>query len=271
MSALVQEVSPVQPAITRAEAMLKMIEKEPHQAFGAEALVRLLKLPVAKDPQKQAQAISEIGVDLKQFVEAGKLTEVVDGLFKSRLFFDKEQYIEHAFVGGMGNTHYRFISSLFRINIGVLSVFFTKDEKKGDWLVVIKDATIGRDYCMVRSVSDGTHLFGSRLPFEEEKNYWLIAGKYISGEHFTLTLSGNKVALEDNKTLYGTRIDHLTDQGVCRYLEAARAFLKETDRAFQNDMVKRGLFALEQLQNHHTNFDNGFLDMVINSLLVEEV
>lgn len=250
------------------DPILKVLEEEPHRAYTAEDLVPILKLSAPKDPQKQLQAMQQITSDLNKLVKEGLITEIASGLFKARLFFDKEENIEHAFIGGMGNTLYRFRSPIFRLNMGVLSLYFIKDKRRGDWMVTIRDTTIGKDYCLPRRLRDGTYLFGSRPPGMGEDHFLQIEGRYIAREHVTLTMTGDEISLEDHKTSSGTRIDHLTKEGLARYQEVAEAFLHETDPTDHKDVVKRGRFVLERLLHHHQNFETTFFSAVVDSLLI---
>ncbi|HEY4484787.1 MAG TPA: hypothetical protein VI702_00485, partial [Nitrospiria bacterium] len=113
-----------------------------HQVFSAESLMTLLKLQTPKDLQKQAQTLEEINALLRGLAEEETAVEVCEGRFKTRLFFDEDRLIEHAYIGGMGNVHYRFRSPLFRINIGVLSLFFIRDKKNKNWKISVRDTTI---------------------------------------------------------------------------------------------------------------------------------
>jgi len=248
--------------------IFRTLEREPHRAFGVEDLIQLLKLQSPKDPQKQAQAAEKVTSHLRQLVEDGQITEVAAGLFKCRLFFESEKSIEHAFIGGMGNNRYRFNSPIFRLNIGVLSVYFVKDPKKGDWFLTVRDTTIGKDYAMVRRLRDGQYLIGNRPAAAEEKNYIKISGRYIEKEHLTLAISGNDISIEDHNTPNGTRIDLLTKDGLARYQQAARAFLKATDPSGQKDLVKRGRFVLEQFLHNHQNLETTFFGAVVDSVLM---
>jgi hypothetical protein len=245
----------------------EMLDKEPHRPVTAEDLLTPLKMQSPKDPQKQAQAVERISTELRRLVQEGRAVETAPGSFKARLFFDKEQWIEHAYLGGMGNVHYRFRSPIFRLNIGVLSVFFSRDGKRGDWGLMVRDATIGKDYGLARRLSDGTYTFGSRPAGAGEDRFIQIPGRYIAKEHVTLTISGEEVRLEDHLTQHGTRIDLLTPEGLAKYRKAAEAFIKSTDPKNQKDNVKRGRFALEQLLQHHQNFENSFFNTVADWLL----
>jgi hypothetical protein len=246
----------------------RILDRDPHRAFTVEDLLTLLKLQFPKDPQKQAQAVEQATTHLRSLVENGQITEVAPGLFKCRLFFEVEKSIEHAFIGGMGNTRYRFKSPIFRLNIGVLSIYFIKDPKKGDWFLTVRDTTIGRDYALVRRLRDGTYLVGSRPTAAGENNYVQIMGRYIEKEHLTLTISGDEISIEDHNTPNGSRIDLLTKEGMVRYQQAARAFLKATEPKHQKDSVKRGRYVLEQLLLHHQNFETTFFGAVLDWILI---
>jgi hypothetical protein len=248
--------------------VFRALEREPHRAFGVEDLIPLLKLQSPKDPQKQAQTVEKITSHLRQLVEDGQITEVAAGLFKCRLFFESEKSIEHAYIGGMGNNRYRFKSPIFRLNIGVLSVYFVKDPKKGDWFLTVRDTTIGKDYAMVRRLRDGKYLIGNRPTAAGEKNYIQISGRYIEKEHLTLTIAGEEISIEDHNTPNGTRIDLLTKDGLARYQQAAKAFLKGTDPSGQKDPVKRGRFILEQFLHNHQNLETTFFGAVVDSALM---
>lgn len=259
---------PVTPSPDLKDQVFRVLERDPHRPFTKEDLVPILKLQSPKDPEKQAQATEKVGSNLRQLVETGQITEVAPGLFKARLFFDDQKMIEHAFIGGMGNTRYRFHCPIFRLNIGVLSVFFLRDPKKGEWYITVRDTTIGKDYAMVRRLPNGQYSIGGRPAGAEEKNHIQIAGRYIEKEHLTLSISGEDVSIEDHNTPYGTRIDHLTKDGLGRYQQAAGAFLKSTDPVAQKDSVKRGRFALEQFLHHHQNLETSFFSAVVDFVLM---
>ncbi len=250
------------------DPILKVLQAEPHRAYKVDELVQILKLSSPKDPQKQLQAMEQIRSELQKLIEAGRITEVASGLFKARLFFDKEEFIEHALMGEMGNTFYRFQSPIFRLNIGVLSVYFIRYRKQGDWIATIRDTTIGKDYCLVHRLRDGTYTIGSRPAVAGEDHHLQIEGRYISKKHLTLTVSGDKISIEDQKTPNGTRIDFLTQEGLARYEQVARAFLQGTDPIGQKEPVKRGRFVLERLLQHHQNFETTFFNAVVDSLLL---
>ncbi len=251
------------------DPVLKFLQAEPHRAYTAEEVARSLTPQAAKDPQKKSQVIEEMTTGLRKLVEAGHVVEIGPGVFKARLFFDKEEKnIEHAFIGGMGNVLYRFRSPIFRLNIGVLSMYFIKDKKVGDWMVTVRDTTIGKSYSLLRRLRDGVHIFGSQPPKPGEEHYLQIEGKYIAKKQVTITLSGDEVGVEDHTTLHGSRIDLLTRDGLTRYEELAEAFLRSTDPREYNDIVKRGRFVLGKLLHSHQNFETSFFSAVVDSLLL---
>ncbi|HLG22293.1 MAG TPA: FHA domain-containing protein [Candidatus Manganitrophaceae bacterium] len=262
---------PAAPPADRKEQIRGVMKHEPHRAYAAEDLARVLKLQFPKDPQKQAEALKEITSHLHKLIEESEVTEVSQGVFKTRLFFDEEKNIEHAFIGGMGNTHYRFAAPIFRLNLGVLSLYFIHDKREGNWWVTIKDTTIGKDYSLTRRLQDGVHLFGSRPPQAGEENYLQIEGKYIAKNHGVIKIAGEQIQVEDHNTLNGTRIDFLTKEGLTRYRQAAGAFLKGVDPKAQRDPIARGRFALDQLIQHHQNLEITFFNAVVDSLLLERV
>jgi uncharacterized protein (DUF2267 family) len=251
------------------DSILKILEGEPHRTYTSEDLVKLLKPQAAKDPQKQSQALEEVASELKKLIEEGRISEVTSGTFKARIFFDHERNIEHAFMGGMGNTSYRFRSPIFRMNIGVLSLYFVRDDRKGHWMVTVRDTTIGKDYGLVQRLTDGVYVFGTRPPEAGEAHFLQIEGRYMAKEHATLTLSGDEVTVEDHKTLNGTRIDFLTQDGLAHYQQMAKAFLQGTDPKSQRDPVKRGRFVLDELLQHHKNYETTFFGFVADSLLLD--
>lgn len=259
-------------AAGKKDPILKFLDADPHRAYTAEEVVRSLTPQAVKDPQKKTQAIEEMTTGLRKLVEAGGAVETGPGLFKARLFFDKEEKnIEHAFIGGMGNTLYRFRSPIFRLNIGVLSLFFVRDTQAALWMVTVRDTTIGRDYCLTRRLRDGVYAIGSRPPEAGEANYLRIEGKYIEKKHVTITLSGDAVGVEDHNTLNGSRIDLLTREGLTRYEQVAEAFLRSTDPGDHKDIVKRGRFVLEKFLHSHQNFETSFFSAVVDLLLLKGV
>jgi hypothetical protein len=250
------------------DPVLKVFTGDPHRAFKPEDLVRLFKPAAVRDPQKLAEAAAEIKASCNKLIESGQVSEIAPGLYKARLFFDPEHRIEHAFIGGFGNTTYSFVSPLFRLNIGVLSVYFVKDQRKADWILTVRDTTIGKDYCLPQRLCDGTYVIGTRPPKPGEEHHLQIQGRYIDPEHVTLTISGDKTQIEDHKTLNGTRVDHLTDKGLAEYQELAKRFINQTDRTEQSNVVKRGRFVLEELLKHHQNFEATFFSTAVDSVVI---
>ena len=252
------------------DPVLKFLQAEPHRTYTAEEVARSLTPQAAKDPQKKSQAVEEMTTGLRKLVEAGHAVETGPGSFKARLFFDKEEKnIEHAFIGGMGNALYRFRSPIFRLNIGVLSLFFVRDIQAAVWMVTIRDTTIGRDYCLTRRLRDGVYVIGSRPPEPGASNYLQIEGRYIDKKHVTITLSGDEVGAEDHNTLNGSRIDLLTREGLTRYEQLAEAFLRSTDPREYKDIVKRGRFVLDKFLHSHQNFETSFFSAVVDSLILK--
>ena len=255
-------------AVPVVDPVLEKLKGEPHRAFAAEELARLFNLKLAKDPEKLAEAGKEMTSNLDKLIQVGKISEIDPGLYKLRLFFDPHQMIEHVFAGGMTNTLYSFQSPIFRLNIGVLSVFIMKDQKKADWTATVRDATIGKDYCLPKRLTDGTYRIGSKSPGPDEKYFLEVQGRYIEKNHLTMTIAGDKIKIEDHKTLEGTRIDHLNPKGLDRYCELAKEFLKETKESDQENSVKRGRFVLNQFIQHHENIETSFFSCTVDSLLV---
>lgn len=250
------------------DRLTKIIKGEPHRAFTPDDLVRLTDPKTARDPQKLAEASKELKANLDKLSKTGEFREIESGLFKARLFFDQEKYIEHAYIGGMGNTQYGFPPSVFRLNIGVLSVFFIKDEKRDEWIVTVRDTTIGKDYCLTKRLPDNIYVMGSRLPEKDEDRTFQISGRYIEKKHVTIALSKNEIRVEDHRTLNGTRVDHLTQEGLARYQELAKEFLKQASPLEQVKSIKRGRFVLERLLKHHQNFEAAFFGAVVDSVLM---
>ncbi len=252
------------------EPTQQFLLQDPHRACTAEDVMRGLKLQSPKDLPKQAETLEKIAAALDLLVQEGLTRTIADRLFKVRLFLDKEKTIEHAYIGGLGNTRYRFNAPVFRLNIGVLSLFFVKDEKRKQWRVSVQDTTIGKNYCLVQPLGMGMHLFGTAPETKDGKTGWVIDGKYIEKAHITLTLSEDRVQLEDHRTPRGSRIDHLTDVSLTDYSQAAREFLKSASPAEQKDKVKRGRFVLERLLHQHQNFEASFFNAVVDFILLKE-
>jgi len=247
------------------EQTQRVVLQDPHRAYAAEDVMKVLKLASPKDLEKQGQVLEQIAACLTSLQNEAILREVAPHLFKVRLYFDQEKNIEHAYIGGMGNTRYRFDALIFRLNIGVISILFVRNESQKHWRVSIADPTLGKSYCLLKPLHDGVHVFGTAPTQVNGAIGWAIDGKYIDKSHTTLTLSGNTVAVEDHRTLRGTRIDHLTNAGFTAYLNAASEFLKSTDAP--KDIVKRGRFALEQLLQNHKNFELSFFNAAVDLIL----
>ena len=171
----------------------------------------------------------------------------------------------------MGNTRYRFRSPVFRLNFGVLSLYFIRDHKAGNWAVTVRDTTIGKDYSVTQRLRDGEYTFGSHEPEPDDKRYIQVQGKYIAKKHAIVTLAGESITVDDLRTLNGSRIDHLTKEGLARFHEAAREFLKQTHPADQRQPVVRGRFILSKLLQDHQNFESAFFSAVVDALLLEQV
>lgn len=257
-------------ATDQKERIWQILKQEPHRVFQVQGLASSIKPAAAKDPQQQQQLISEITADLCKLVEEGKAREVGDGLFKARLFTNETKHIEHAFIGGMGNIHFRFRSAIFRLNIGVISMFFMKSQREQDWPVLVRDTTAGTSYCLTAWLKDGTYRFGCQAQGTEEKDYIPIIGRYIEKQHVTVTFSGDEVLVEDHKTSTGSRVDLLTEEGLIRYQQAAGEFLKTVDSSRCWDPVSRGRYILDQLLRHQQNFEVTFFGAVADSILMQK-
>jgi hypothetical protein len=196
--------------------------------------------------------------------------EVADGLFKARLFTNETKHIEHAFIGGMGNTLFRFRSSIFRLNIGVISLFFIKSQKENNWMVLVRDTTAGMSYCFRTRLNEGTYRFGNEAQGTGEKDYIPIVGRYIEKQHVTVTLRGEDVLVEDLKTGRGSRVDLLTEQGLSQYQEAVGEFLKTVDPSRLWDPVSRGRYVLDQLLQHKRNLEVTFFSAAVDAVLLQK-
>ena len=248
------------------DPVLKVFKTERHQAYSPEDLVKVLDIKSSRDPEKLKAKAAEFKSNVAQLVEAGHLREIGSDLYKMRLFFDAEHMIEHAFIGGMGNEYYSFKGTLFRLNIGVLSVFVVRDPKKKDWTLTVRDATIGKDYCIPERLGDGVYVIGNEPRKPGEKNYLQVAGRYIEKKHVTLTINDENIKIEDHRTLNGTRIDHLTEEGLASYHALAQKYLKEMDPKELSNRVKRGRFVLNELVQNHRNFESTFFNAVVESI-----
>jgi hypothetical protein len=250
----------------------RVLTQDTHRAYSAEDVMKALKLASPKDLEKQAQVLEQISDCFHSLKNEAVIREVAPNLVKIRLFFDQEKSIEHAYIGGMGNTFYRFNALIFRLNIGVLSILFVRNESQKNWRVSVADPTIGKNYSLLKQLCDGVHIFGTAPALANGTTgggtQWVIDGKYIDKTHTTITLASDQVFVEDHRTLRGTRIDHLTDDGFSDYLNAASTFLKSTNAP--RDIVKRGRFALEQLLHDHKNFELSFFNAAIDFILLKE-
>jgi len=249
------------------EQTQRVVSQDTNRAYSAEDVMKVLKLASPKDLEKQAQVLNQISACLTLLKDEAVLREVAPNLLKVRLYFDTEKNIEHAYIGGMGNALYRFNGLIFRLNIGVISILFVRNESQKNWRVSIADPTLGKTYSLRKPLSDGIHHFGTAPEKTDGATSWAIDGKYIDKTHTTLTLSSDFVLVNDHRTLRGTRIDHLTDSGFVAYLDVANAFLKSTDRP--KDIVKRGKFALEQLLQNHKNFELSFFNAATDFILLK--
>lgn len=259
------------PASEPRDRVLAILDFEPHRAFTVEELIKATTPAALKDPEKKKAAVEEMTARLTKLVESRQAVHIGDGLYKHRLFLDKEdKNIEHAFLGGMGNTFYRFRSTVFRLNIGVLSLYFIRDKKAKDWVVTVRDTTIGRDYGLIHRLKDGTYTIGKRQPKPGEEHFIQIEGKYIEKDHLTVTLAGEDVKVEDLKTLNGTRVDLLSPHGLTQYEAIAEEFLKSATPQEQRDQLARGRFALKKLLETHQNFESTFFGAVVDTLLMEK-
>ena len=249
------------------QVIQKILSTEPHRVQTKETLMKLLKLLNLKDPQKQAENEQKLMSELVSLTKDGFAMEIDEGLFKARVFLDKDKDIEHVYIGGMGNTRCRFNASIFRINMGVLSVYFALNKKTGYWRMMVRDSTIGRDYGIVRRLRDGTFLFGNRPLKKDETDYLQIKGRYIEPEQLTLTLSGENLLIEDQKTPSGTRIDFFVPSGLSRYQKAAEAFMKSVPASKHRDGIARGRFVMDQVIKNHQNYEVVFFGVVVDAFL----
>lgn len=259
--------SAVAPAPDIKGRIWKTLQSTSHQAYSSAELIPILKMKSPKDPEKEAKNRELILEEMKKLSSEGLAVEVADGVFKERLYFDGDQkLVEHVFIGGTLNLHYRFKSSFFRLNIGVLSIFFFRSEK-GVWKGRVKDTTVGKEFFLSEELKDGTYLFGSKGPGSGTETFIKIDGPYIEKSHVAVEFTGEEVRLEDQVTTTGSRADILTPKGGEAYREAARTFLEETDPKDHRNVVKRGRFSFQQLADKHVDFDTGLLGAVVDSLL----
>jgi hypothetical protein len=248
----------------------QILEQEPHRVFGPQTIATTLKPGGIKDPQQQQQFINDIVTDLNKLVKEGMAREVADGLFKTRLFTNETKHIEHAFIGGMGNTLFRFQSPVFRLNIGVISMFFVRSQKEGNWMVLVRDTTAGTFYCLRVRLKDGTYRFGNGDEGAGEKDYISIVGRYIEKQHVIVTLHGENVLVEDLKTGRGSRVDLLTEEGLAQYQGAVGEFLKMVDPSRLWDPVSRGRYVLDQVLQHKRNLEVTFFGAAVDSVLLQK-
>jgi hypothetical protein len=250
------------------EQTQRVLFQDTNRAYTAEDVMKVLKLASPKDLEKQTQVLQQINSCLTLLKNEAVIREVAPNLLKVRLYFDQEKNIEHAYIGGMGNALYRFNALIFRLNIGVISILFVRNESQKNWHVSIADPTLGKTYSLLKPLCDGVHVFGTAPAQVDGQTAWAIDGKYIDKSHTTITLSGDQVFVEDHRTLRGTRIDHLTDAGFADYLNIASAFLKSSNKP--KDIVERGRFALGQLLQNHKNFELSFFNASVDFILLKE-
>lgn len=252
------------------EQTQRVLLQDTNRAYSAEDVMKVLKLASPKDLEKQGLVLEQITSCLTSLKDEGFVREVAPNLLKVRLYFDAEKNIEHAYIGGMGNALYRFNALIFRLNIGVISILFVRNQRQKNWHVSVADPTLGKTYSLLKPLEDGVHVFGTAPTptLLDGQTAWAIDGKYIDKSHTTITLSGDQIFVRDHRTLRGTRIDHLTDAGFTAYLSVADEFLKSTDRP--KDIVKRGRFALEQLLKNHKNFELSFFNAAIDFILLSK-
>ncbi len=253
----------------KSEKIWRTLSLNPHNVYGPGNLAKLVNAAAARKPDQLPQLLDDVKADLRGLMDAGKISEVADDTFKARVFFDESRHIEHAYLGGMGNTFYRFSGSVFRINIGVLSVFFTKLSGDSGWLVMVNDATVGASYCLASRLKDQTYRIGCGLP-KEDQDVLLVPGRYIESHHLDLTLEGEDVRVEDRMTTRGTRVDFLTAEGLSKYQEAAAAFLgKVTDPVDRWDPVIRGRYVINQSLENEQSLNILFFGISVDSAIFE--
>jgi len=250
------------------EQTQRVLSQDTNRAYTAEDVMKALKLASPKDPEKQAQVLGQIKSCLAELKSEAVIREVAPNLLKVRLYFDQEKNIERAYIGGMGNTLYSFNAPIFRLNIGVISILFVRNERQKNWHVSVADPTLGKKFSLLKPLCDGEHVFGTAPTQAEGQTVWAIEGKYINKSHTTITLSQDQIAVVDHRTLRGTRIDHLTDAGFTDYLNVAGEFLKSSKKP--KDIVERGRFSLEQLLQNHKNFELSFFNAAVDFILLKE-
>lgn len=260
------------------EQTQRVLLQDTNRAYSAEDIMKVLKLASPKDLEKQGLVLEQITACLTALKDEGFVREVAPNRVKVRLYFDAEKNIEHAYIGGMGNALYRFNALIFRLNIGVISILFVRNQHQKNWHVSVADPTLGKTYSLLKPLADGVHVFGTAPALVDSKVVdsqlldgqiaWAIAGKYIDKSHTTITFSGDQIFVRDHRTIRGTRIDHLTDAGFTAYLSVAEEFLNSTDSP--KDIVKRGRFVLEQLLKNHKNFELSFFNAAVDFILLSK-
>jgi hypothetical protein len=138
-------------------------------------------------------------------------------------------------------------------------------------MILVRDSTAGTTFCLRTRLKDGNYRFGSEVHDTEPKDYIPIVGRYIEQEHVAVTLRGDDVMAEDNKTITGSRIDLLTTEGFSRYQEVAQEFLKTADSSNRWDPVRRGRFVMDQVLQHKKNFEITFFGASVDSVLLQEM
>jgi hypothetical protein len=249
--------------------ILELLSKDPHRAFEAENLLTSIKPAAAKDPQQKQEVINEIKSDLTRLVEEGKVREVHDGVFKLRIFTNETKQIEHVFIGGMGNTYFRFKSPIFRLNIGVMAVFFIKGKPGSGWMILIRDSTAGTSYCFPRWLSNKVYHLGNREAAGEEEDFVPIIGRYVEEEHVKIGIQDDLIDIEDKKTLTGTRVDLLTEEGYIQYHKAVQDFMKNTDASRVWDPVTWGRYIMDQLLKNKINYEATFFGATVDSMVLQ--
>lgn len=259
--------TPLTPAEIK-DRIWKTLKAKAHRAYSPGDFIPILKLKSPKDPEKEAKNRELILSQLKDLGSERLAVEVADGVFKCRLYFDGDQkFVEHAFIGGTLNVHYRFRSSFFRLNLGVLSAFFYRPEKENIWKARIKDITLGRAYVLSEGLKDGLYNVGTGGGKADGENFLKIEGLYIEKHHLVMDFSGEDVRLEDQETLNGTRVDILTPEGMESYRKGAKTFIDKTDPQDHRNVVRRGRFTFDQHSEMHIDYDTGLFGTVVDSIL----
>lgn len=255
----------VAPAIAK-EKIRDLFEKEPHRVFDAETIATTLNPAAGRNPQLLEQLVGEIKAEIEKLVQDHVVRDVADGLFKACVYLDEARHMEHAFIGGMGNTLFRFRSPLFRLNIGTLAVFFMKHPERSEWRVLVRAATDGTAYCLHQPLTDGLYRLGDD-PKRQERGFVCLKGRYIEPYHADISFNGTLVQIEDQKTPRGTRIDLLTESGLTAYQELAQRFLESAQPDEVWDPVVRGRFVMDEVLNAHKNYEVTFFGAMVDVLL----